>query len=185
MIRLGGLVYLSVNLSTLDSDRYARQRSQPHLPIVLSHLDRMKDQVLAELMEIAVLGDGGPVHREDYDAIRAYFKGTNFNVRFFYAMDRAGNIDMGLKAKPDQRPLAGCRIIGSRPVQHLHITSRGTCVLCCQDYHHRYVAGDLRQQKVEEVLAGPLLARFRRWSYGMEASPDDFICKKCIYALRR
>jgi wyosine [tRNA(Phe)-imidazoG37] synthetase (radical SAM superfamily) len=185
MIRLGGLVYLSVNLSTLDPDRYARQRSRPDLPIVLKHLNQIKDQALAERMEISVLGDGSPVHHEDYEAIKAYFKDTNFDVRFFYTMDRAGNIDMGLKATSDERPLAGCRIIGSRPLQHLHITPKGTCVLCCQDYHHHYVVGDLRQQKVEEVLSGPLLTRFRRWSYGLEASPDDFICKKCIFALRR
>src|SRR5256885_4768557 len=38
-----------------------------------------------------------------------------------------------------KKKLAGCDLIGSRPIQHLHITPRGACILCCQDYDENYV----------------------------------------------
>jgi hypothetical protein len=29
------------------------------------------------------------------------------------------------------------------------------------------------------------MALLRRWVYGVEEAPDDFICRQCIYALTR
>ena len=79
--------------------------------------------------------------------------------------------------------LRGCQVVGSRPLQHLHISPYGQCVLCSEDYDHNYVVGDLRNQTVEEVLTGPEIAQLRRWVYGHEEAPDDFICRSCIFAL--
>ena len=63
-------------------------------------------------------------------------------------------------------------------------TSRRTAsaVLCCEDYDEKYVVGDLTTSSVADVLAGPELARLRRWVYGLEEAPDDFICRKCVFA---
>ncbi|MDP9360967.1 MAG: hypothetical protein M3P29_05890, partial [Acidobacteriota bacterium] len=58
-------------------------------------------------------------------------------------MDRAGWLDIGLKPHAKKTQLAGCDNLGSRPLQHLHITPRGQCVLCCEDYDERYIVGDL------------------------------------------
>ena len=35
---------------------------------------------------------------------------------------------------------------------------------------------------VAEVLEGPEIAKMRRWVYGLEDAPEDFICRGCIYA---
>ena len=29
------------------------------------------------------------------------------------------------------------------------------------------------------------MSLMRRWVYGMEEAPDDFLCRNCIYALTR
>ena len=75
--------------------------------------------------------------------------------------------------------------MGSRPLQHLHITPRAQAVLCCEDYDENYVVGDLTQSTVAEVLAGPQLAQMRRWAYGIDEAPEDFICRGCVYAIQR
>jgi hypothetical protein len=41
----------------------------------------------------------------------------------------------------------------------------------------------LHQESLEDILRGPRLALLRRWVYGMEEAPADFICRRCIYAL--
>jgi len=187
LVELGGLRFLSINLSTLDAARYVAERggNRNQLAAVLRHLDHAKHLPLAEQMDIVVLGTGDERHRRDYEEIRARFAGSRFAVKSFAVMDRAGYLQIGLKpTRPAQR-LGGCDNFGSRPLQHLHVTPRGQCVLCCEDYDEHYVVGDLTRQTVAAVLAGPEVARLRRWTYGVEDAPADFICRKCVFARTR
>lgn len=183
ILEMGGLHYLSINLSTLDRDRYKRDRAGDHLPLVLRHLDYVKDKPLAPKMDIAVLGGGDEVHRADFEAIQQRFAGSHFQVHFYEVMDRAGAVPVGLHPFEGHQRLCGCEQTGSRPVQWVHVNPMGQCVLCCQDYHDRYVVGDLHEETLDAILKGPRMAMLRRWVYGVEPAPDDFICRHCIYAL--
>lgn len=184
LIAMGGLRYLCINLSTLDREQYLRDRGADHLPAVLRNLDDMKDKPLAAQMNIVVLGTGDATHDHDFDAIRERFAGSRFQVERHVVMDRAGWLDVGLKASDRMRPLAGCDNVGSRPVQHLHITPYGKCVLCCEDYDEKYVVGDLTESTIAEVLEGEEIATLRRWVYGIEEAPEDFMCRDCVFARR-
>ena len=81
------------------------------------------------------------------------------------------------------RRLRGCNNLGSRPIEHIHINPRGQCVLCCEDYDEFHVIGDLTVESIDEVLSGEEIARLRRMIYGLEEAPDEFICRKCVFAL--
>ncbi|HJW92177.1 MAG TPA: hypothetical protein VJ901_01035 [Thermoanaerobaculia bacterium] len=35
------------------------------------------------------------------------------------------------------------------------------------------------------MLAGEEMAKMRRWTYGVEEAPDDFICRTCVSGVRR
>jgi hypothetical protein len=104
-------------------------------------------------------------------------------VKRFEIMNRAGRVMVGARPPAVHRCLRGCNQMGSRPLQHLHITAEAKCLLCCEDYDERYVIGDLTSQTIADVLAGPEAARLRRWTYGLEQAPDDFICRRCIFAV--
>ena len=97
-------------------------------------------------------------------------------------MDRAGWLDVGLKPPERKAQLRGCDNVGSRPLQHLHITPAGKCVLCCEDYDERYVVGDLTSSTIAEVLESDAVATLRKWVYGIEEAPADFICRNCVFA---
>jgi hypothetical protein len=183
ILAMGGLHYLSINLSTLDRERYRRDRGGDHLPLVLRHLDYLKDKPLAPQMDIAVLGTGDELHRQDFEAIRERFRGSRFQAHFYEVMDRAGAVPIGLHPLGRHQRLCGCEQTGSRPVQWVHVNPLGQCVLCCQDYHDRYVVGDLHEETLDAILSGPRMSLLRRWVYGMEPAPADFICRQCIYAL--
>lgn len=185
VMALGGLRFLSFNLSTLDRERYRRDRGGDHLELVLRNMDHVKNLDLAPEMHIAVLGTGDEQHRQDYQAICERFAGSRFEPKLYTVNDRAGYLPVGLSNEASQNKLCGCDYVGSRPLQHLHITPEGKCILCCQDYDEKYVVGDLRQQTVDEVLTGPELARMRRLIYGLEEAPPDFICRHCAMALTR
>lgn len=185
LMTLGGLRYLSVNVSTLDRERYRSERDADHLDIVLRNLDYIGHLPLADQMDIVVLGVGDRTHRRDFDAIVRRFAGTRFTPRRHDVMDRAGLLPVGLRPAHPHSRLGGCENLGSRPLQHLHITPQGVCVLCCEDYHERYQVGDLKTETVAQVLVGARLAQYRRWVYGLDEAPGDFMCRKCVFARTR
>ena len=184
LVVMGGLRFLSINLSTLDRGRYRQDRGGDHLRQVLRNLDYAKDRPVADDMHVVVLGTGDAAHRRDFAAMRERFAGSRFDVRYFEVNDRAGYLEIGLKAAGGGKRLCGCEHMGSRPLQHLHVNPYGQCLLCCQDYNETVVVGDLTRQSVREVLAGDDFARARRWVYGLEEPPDAFICRNCKFALK-
>ena len=185
LVELGGLRFLSINLSTVDRGRYAEDRGGDHLEKVLKNLDYAKDKPVGEDMHIVVLGTDDEVHHRDFEAISERFDGSRFKIERWVVNDRAGYLQIGLKAKDHERQLCGCEHMGSRPLQHLHINPRGECILCCQDYNESVVVGDLNEKSVREVLESDDFARARRWVYGVEAPPERFICHDCKFALKR
>lgn len=182
LVAMGGLRYLCVNLSTLDRERYLRDRGKDQLELVLRNLDYLRDKPVAEDMDVIVLGQGDAVHAEDLERIQERFAGSNFKVKSFEVMDRAGYLELGLEQQIRGR-LAGCENMGSRPLQHLHVNPYGQCVFCCEDYDEVHVVGDLNRQSVREVLEGDELARLRRLAYGLDPAPEDFLCRRCVFAL--
>lgn len=184
LLNAGRLRFLCINLSTMDEERYARDRGEDHLRIVTRNLDYAKDKPLADEMRIIVLGSGDEEHRQNFEAVRARYAGSRFDVQQHLTVDRGfWHLEVGRKAMQRAGKLAGCELIGSRPLQHLHITATGSAILCCQDYDENYVVGNLHRQSVREVLESDEMARMRRWAYGVEESPDDFICRSCTFAI--
>jgi len=185
LLEAGRLRYLCINLSTLDRERYKADRGADHLDAVLRNVENMRDKPLADDMRIVVLGEMDDRHRADFAAISERFAGSRFTVMMHHATDRAGWLELGLARQEPIRKLGGCDLMGSRPIQHLHITPTGKCVLCCQDYDENYVVGDVATHSIAEVLEGPEMAKMRRWVYGVDEAPDDFICRTCVWALQR
>ncbi len=183
LLEAGGLRFLSINLSTLDREKYAKDRGQDQLQMVLKNLDYAKDKALAEQMDMVVLGTGDARHKSDFAEITARFAGSRFDVKYYEVMDRAGHVQIGMRPEVPRTKLCGCENIGSRPLQHLHITPHGQCVLCCEDYDEKHVVGDLTHESVTEVLTGSRFALLRKWVYGIEEAPADFICRGCVFSL--
>lgn len=180
---MGGVGYLSVNLSTMDRERYKKDRGGDHVGTVIRNLDYIKDKKIAEYMDIAVLGMGDEDHIRSFREIAEHFSESYFNVKYSILTNRAGYLSLGLKTDNPHKKLRGCSLLGSRPFQHLHINPKGECFLCCQDYNNAYIVGDLNRQTVDEVLTGPEFAKMRRWIYGTEEAPADFICRGCRDAI--
>ena len=185
LIELGGLRFLSINLSTLDRERYAEDRGKDQLPLVLRNLDYAQNRPVADQMDIVVLGTGDEVHQRDFEEIQERFEGTRFTAKHFVVNDRAGYLEVGMIGDGVDRRLGGCDYMGSRPIQHIHINPYGQLLLCCQDYDEKEVLGDLREQSLAEILVSEPFARARRMVYGLEEAPASYICRNCKYSLTR
>jgi hypothetical protein len=171
---------LGINLPTLDPERYRALHGTKDLARVIHNVEHVAGMELAQDQAIVALGDEDEAHERDVEGLRARFE-PRLAVRKFKLQSRAGQMSGALP--PPKKRLRGCDQMGSRPFEHLHVTASATAVLCCQDYYEKWVVGDLRTQSVAEVLGGERLAKYRRWAYGVEEAPDDFLCRRCEFAL--
>lgn len=101
-------------------------------------------------------------------------------INFFHYHDRSGTIMRnGLRLSAPVRPdLTGFRC--DRVGGWLHFLYTGELVICCMDYHREEIFGDIARQDLDEILSGPDFGSLRAKVEGREASPDNFICKRCI-----
>lgn len=178
----GRFRYIGINLPTLDPERYLKMHGTRDLARVLANVDAMRARALAEETAIVVLGNEDEDHRQDVAEIRERFEPLGWDVRPFRIRSRPSS-GTYVPEPPAKKILRGCELMGSRPFEHLHVTATARAVLCCQDYYERLVIGDLKTQTVAEVLGGDTMARLRRWTYGVEEAPDDFLCRRCEFAL--
>lgn len=180
--RAGRFRYIGVNLPTLDAERYQKLHGTRDLDRVVANIDAMRARELSEETAIVVLGDNDEAHKKDVAAIRERFEPKGWQVRPFRIRSRPASGTF-VPEPPPKKTLRGCELMGSRPFEHLHVTATAKAVLCCQDYYERLDVGDLKTQTVAEVLGGDAMARLRRWTYGVEEAPADFLCRRCEFAL--
>jgi pyruvate-formate lyase-activating enzyme len=179
---MGRFRYIGINLPTLDPERYQKLHGTRDLARVLANIEAMRAPALAEETAIVVLGDEDEAHRGDLEDIRRRFEPQGWKVKPFRIRSRPAS-GTYVPEPPPKKKLRGCELMGSRPFEHLHVTATAKAVLCCQDYYERLAIGDLKTQTVAEVLGGPVMARMRRWTYGIEEAPADFLCRRCEFAI--
>ena len=179
---MGRFRYIGINLPTLDPERYRLLHGTRDLARVLANVDALSASSLSEESAIVVLGDEDEAHRKDVAAIRARFEPGGWEVRPFRIRSRPASGTF-VPEPPAKKTLRGCELMGSRPFEHLHVTATAKAVLCCQDYYEKLTVGDLKKETVAEVLGGEAMARLRRWTYGVEDAPADFLCRRCEFAI--
>ena len=184
LARAGRFRYIGINLPTLDPERYQRMHGTRDLARVLANIDALTARKIGEETAIVVLGNNDEAHRTDVREIRERFEPHGWEVKPFRIRSRPASGTF-VPEPPPVKELRGCELMGSRPFEHLHVTATGKAVLCCQDYYENLTVGDLKEQTVAEVLGGDVMARLRRWTYGVEEAPDDFLCRRCEFALGR
>jgi pyruvate-formate lyase-activating enzyme len=182
--RSGRFRYIGINLPTLDPERYRRMHGTRDLARVLANIDALRAREIGEETAIVVLGDNDAAHRKDVREIRERFEPLGWVVKQFRIRSRPASGTF-IPEPPPVKELRGCELMGSRPFEHLHITATGKAVLCCQDYYEKLTVGDLKTDTVAGILGGDVMARLRRWTYGVEPAPDDFLCRRCEFALGR
>lgn len=179
---MGRFRYIGINLPTLDPERYRQLHGTRDLPRVIANIEAMHARSLAEETAIVVLGDEDEAHRRDVEQIGARFSSLGWEVKPFRIRSRPASGTF-VPEPPIKKVLRGCELMGSRPFEHLHVTATAKAVLCCQDYYEKLTIGDLKTQSVAEILGGDVMARLRRWTYGVEEAPADFLCRRCEFAL--
>ena len=179
---LGRFRYIGVNLPTLKPERYEKLHGTRDLARVIENLDAIHAREISEETAIVCLGEEDEEHLQDVEEIRARYEPGGWVIKKFKIRSRPDSGTYVIEPPPIQK-LRGCNLMGSRPFEHLHITATGTAVLCCQDYYENLTIGNVKTQSVAEILGGDTMARLRRWTYGVEEAPADYLCRRCEFAI--
>ena len=111
------------------------------------------------------------------------FQDSPFDVQAYPTMNRAGLVPEAGKAYNHER-LMGYDCMGSRAVEHIQIDAEGNVILCCQDYHSEARMGHWQQPgDMMRVLSSDRARDLRNLVHGVVEAPDDFLCRKCEFAL--
>jgi glycosyltransferase involved in cell wall biosynthesis len=106
--------------------------------------------------------------------------GKRPRIDFFKYHDRCGTIKRnGIRLTKNVRgSLKGfyCPRIDT----WLHFLYTGELCICCMDYHREQVFGDITTHNLNEILNSNAYKDMRDTAFGLEDSPHDFICKRCI-----
>ena len=102
--------------------------------------------------------------------------GNNITIFPLKFHSRAGNVKLaGWEYDTTSRQLNGCPRVNGQ----LHVIYTGEVVLCCCDYQHETVIGDLNNQSISEIYNSETWKRYRDMVNGKLPAPDDFLCKRC------
>jgi hypothetical protein len=173
---------LTVNMHTLERERYRAERGSDDLPVVLENIALYAQHRVADDIRIVVLGQGDAAHDRATAEITARFADRGIATMPHLLMDRCGAVKTLPPVADRGAWLSGCEQTGSRVLEHIHVLADGRCVLCCEDYNEDHVIGDLRTQSIADVMGGDALVAHRKRIYGAAACEPGYICRACAYA---
>ncbi len=170
---------LILNLPSVDGEEYYKLKGIKDLDKVLKYVTYALSSGMK--MSISVLGDLSKEHLARLEKVKQYFNAfSGANVYPVIIVNRAGNLS---QPKFNKKKLRGCMSNFCRLFNWVHINSEGKCFICCQDFKEDYIIGDLKTEALEQILRSDKMSQLKRWAYGVENAPDNFICRKCEFAI--
>lgn len=93
--------------------------------------------------------------------------------------DRAGlvNNEFSKNILIKDKRLFGCRLL----LHQLHVSVDGDCFICCEDYHQEEKFANIKDGDIKDIIANDKAVLLRKYVFGKEEAPADFICRRCIY----
>ena len=170
-----GNTTLVVNLPTVDPDEHQRITGAKLLERVLKNLRLLRRYRLNTTLVLNLPFDMVPKEKRKLK-YKVMMK-TWMLAKFSVIENRAGLMLNTKYASPvfHTGKLNGCiRMLTKLPVNY-----DGKVFLCCQDYKQKYILGDLRESSIQQIAESPTTTQLRRWIFGGEVPPKDFICRRC------
>lgn len=170
-----GNLSVIVNLPSIDPGAFRRITGSKLLDRVLDNL-----RVAAELgmdVRVTVNAPAGLSRWQRTMLRRNIRRQTGIKAALAVVESRAGFMKDQDYAPPVRHEgrLNGCY----RQLTKIVVNVEAKAFMCCQDYHQEYVLGDLRTSSFDDIARSDRAAQIRRWIFGAEDPPDEFICRRC------
>lgn len=157
-----------VNIPECDEQKYCRVTKSTHLEQIVTQVNYAKD-----MLPVKVVVNNSTVDK--INGIQELF--PDVKIQSWNTDDRAGAIRSDRHQVHNGDILNGCPLA----TRFVNISVDGDVFLCAQDYHKQYVLGNVRQNSLIEIFEGQIAEQYRRWIFGADSPPSDFICRHCSW----
>lgn len=125
--------------------------------------------------------------------IEAFWRDLDVEIVRWQVISRAGEVNLtvfgegsqqrALRSPDKKDPPYGCRF--NRDTQWVHILSDGRLTLCCMDYKHEAILGNVLDSTLEEIWHSRAFERVRARVRGDLPTDGQFICDRCEWHVSR
>lgn len=167
---------LCFNLPSIRRGRFRRLTGSEDFDATMRNIDAaigMDLNVTFSIIETdSHNGDG------ETEEIREMFAARlKTTIRTNRTRDRAGLLgnEFFQNVNISEARLHGCFLA----VTQLNIAIDGNCFICCEDFEQKYKFGSIRDFDIDTLLNCDAAKQLRKWIFGGQPAPDDFLCRKC------
>ncbi|MFG3041715.1 radical SAM/SPASM domain-containing protein [Streptomyces sp. NPDC048330] len=173
LVRLGVLRHLIVNLPSVDEAEFGELTGSRSY----GHTMRNTEAAIAAGLPVQIVVNGvGERLAKNLAGVQDRFGPMGAEVYPSLTCDRAGDVG----GEYAQDVYAAGRLTGCGwPVQHVNVSVTGHLFLCCNDYYQREVFGHISDGTIAELMTSEQAIALRRKVFGVDASPADFLCRRC------
>ena len=126
-----------------------------------------------------VMIDDGTIPEDEFINMKKLADSLNFKLERWGFLDRCKNVtykDNGIF----NSTTCGCE--QNRPLERMHILSNGDVIVCCQDWSHTTIMGNIKENTIHDIWCSEKYDQFRKSLYNAECETPE-LCKKCKLAL--
>jgi len=96
--------------------------------------------------------------------------------------DRAGAITLpGVPSRYHDGALNGCPLA----IRYINVSVDGDVFLCAQDFWKSHVLGNVHVDSLRSILDCDMAWQYRRWVFGIELAPNEWLCRRCSWTRER
>lgn len=125
-----------------------------------------------------VMIDNNMIDENEFLSMKELSRNLGFRFEKWGFLDRSKNVECSSNNFYSEN-VYGCE--QSRPIERMHILSNGDVILCCQDWKHINIMGNIQKNSIEEIWNSQIYKQMRYSIYNNINVPE--LCKNCKLAI--
>ena len=176
--RLTKINLTELRLSVFGFSDITYKKMMPNLnkQIVFKNLEKISKEFTGSSTIISiVMIDNGDINEIEFSNMEELCKRLGFKFERWGFLDRSNNV----KYKSNNifnNNVNDCE--QNRPIERMHILANGDVILCCQDWKHTIVIGNIEDNTIEEIWNSQKYNEIRNSLYD-KSKDSPTICKYC------
>ena len=180
----GADIEFDIHLAAVNFQDFQKAHQSKMFKKVMNNIEYLISYAKTGRIEvhISMQGKETEIDNRIFQEMKRRFADTNFKIHKWFPNDRAGLLKNEFHQKLYHKMLKGCSL-QNRTQEWMHINANGKAILCCQDYFEEHIIGDANIQSLVEIASSDSRARYNEWTMGESEAPEEYICRKCMFAI--
>ena len=173
MLRFGNLKGIVFNLPSLDRDVMEKMTGSSDYDAVIHAIDTAIKNGIDVTFSVQGKGEKRINARSEIGK-----KYPGCKIISHDSFDRAGALTNEYRQNYALEAdfMEGCITMN----EAVNITINGDLALCCNDYNHRHLFGNLKEHTWDSLLSGAAYTNIKKTIWGGQKAPTTFICRHCV-----